>query len=283
MMYGFGDSNEPLVESAKIIEEVVLQQMRIIVKKACDVADMKGASAVNAKDFIFLLRKDKVKLQRLLKYLELKQFKASMYKILEAEQNENTPNADIFDNSQKLARPYNSFLEELDTTGELLENRSVIDYVKQNRCIRAEMMTQKMDSIHYIEYSKARSISFANKNRHKFCDWISTGGDITISKEGYIILGYLAYETVAQIVDLAFLVRQDQSKIHGDAIDRLRLSHMNSCTLKTFQCNKGTIVEPLTPSEITEAIRRYWSPQLNMTGPFQRWSTRPNHLKLFAC
>lgn len=73
MMHGFGDSSEPLIESAKIIEEVVLQQMRAIIKNACEVSDRRGNGkkgvSVSAEDLVFLLRKDKVKLQRLLKYL----------------------------------------------------------------------------------------------------------------------------------------------------------------------------------------------------------------------
>lgn len=73
MMHGFGDSSEPLLESAKIIEDVVLQQMKTIVKRACEIADRRAGSKknniVNGEDLIFLLRKNKVKLQRLLKYL----------------------------------------------------------------------------------------------------------------------------------------------------------------------------------------------------------------------
>ena len=56
-----------------------------------------------------------------------------------------------------------------------------------------------------------------------------------MTKQGYIILSYLAYETVAQIIDLAFLVRQDQNKIYGDAIDRLRLNYSNAHTYKPYQ------------------------------------------------
>lgn len=73
MMHGFGDSSEPLLESAKIIEDVVLQQMKTIVKKACEIADRRAGSKksniINGEDLIFLLRKDKAKLQRLLRYL----------------------------------------------------------------------------------------------------------------------------------------------------------------------------------------------------------------------
>lgn len=69
MMHGFGDSAEPLIESARMIEDVVLQQMRSIVYKACEVADRRNSRLITPEDFIFLMRKDKVKVQRLLKYL----------------------------------------------------------------------------------------------------------------------------------------------------------------------------------------------------------------------
>lgn len=73
MMHGFGDSSEPLDGSVKIIEDVVLQQMRAIVRKACEIADRRAGSKktniIQGEDLLFLLRKDKIKLQRLVKYL----------------------------------------------------------------------------------------------------------------------------------------------------------------------------------------------------------------------
>lgn len=69
MMHGFGDDSEPLIESAKIIEEVVLHQMRGIICEACKIAEMRDSLIVSAEEFLFLLRKDKIKLQRLLNYL----------------------------------------------------------------------------------------------------------------------------------------------------------------------------------------------------------------------
>lgn len=286
MMHGFGDCSEPLIESAKIIEDVVLHQMRAIVKKACEVAERRGtlkkSNIVTAEDFIFLLRKDKIKLQRLMKYLELKQFKANVNKVLKNDTPEKIVDDEQLQNG-KLKGLYHEFLSTIDNTGELLESTSIIDEIKLNRCIRAEMMTRSMDEARYIKFSNARNASFANKHRHKFNDWICTDGDITVSKQGLVVLGYLAYETVAQIIDLAFLVRQDQTKIYGDAIDRLRLSYVNPYTYKPYYHGKGATTKPITPAEITEALRRYWSPQLDMTGPFNRWSVHPPHLKFFSC
>ena len=68
-MHGFGDCSEPLLESARLIEEVVLRQMRSIVEEACKVAERRNSNTVDTEDFLFLLRRDKVKLRRLIKYL----------------------------------------------------------------------------------------------------------------------------------------------------------------------------------------------------------------------
>ena len=286
MMHGFGDSSEPLIESAKIIEEVVLQQMRTIIKNACEVSDRRGNSkkgtVISAEDFIFLLRKDKVKLQRLIRYLELKEFKSSINKAIESDMPEDVLNSEQLEGSKNRG-PFQNFLNQIDNTGELLEDASTVDEIKQQRCIRAEIMARSMDEARYLKFSKARNASFANKNRHKFSDWLSPDSDVTISKQGYTILGYLAYETVAQIVDLALLVRQDQNKIYGDSIDRLRLSYINPYTYKPYYHGKVVVTKPITPAEVIEALRRYWSPQLDMTGPFHRWSMRKPHLKLLAC
>ncbi|XP_076758364.1 transcription initiation protein Spt3 isoform X2 [Xylocopa sonorina] len=286
MMHGFGDSSEPLIESAKIIEEVVLQQMRTMIRKACEVSERRGNAkkgiCISAEDLVFLLRKDKVKLQRLLKYLELKEFKASIHKTIDNDIPEDTIPGENAEKS-KHKGPVHSFLSLIDNTGELLEDSSTVDEVKQQRCIRAEVMTRSMDEARYLKFSKARNASFANKNRHKFNDWIMPESDITISKQAYTVLGYLAFEVVAQIVDFAMLVRQDQNKIYGDAIDRLRLSYVNPCTYKPYYHGKVAVTKPITPAEIIEALRRYWSPQLDMTGPFNRWSMRKPHLKLLSC
>ena len=286
MMHGFGDSSEPLIESAKIIEEVVLQQMRTIIKNACEVSDRRGNSkkgtVISTEDFIFLLRKDKVKLQRLIRYLELKEFKSSINKAIESDMPEDVLNSEQLEGSKNRG-PFQNFLNQIDNTGELLEDASTVDEIKQQRCIRAEIMARSMDEARYLKFSKARNASFANKNRHKFSDWLSPDSDVTISKQGYTILGYLAYETVAQIVDLALLVRQDQNKIYGDSIDRLRLSYINPYTYKPYYHGKVVVTKPITPAEVIEALRRYWSPQLDMTGPFHRWSMRKPHLKLLAC
>jgi hypothetical protein len=69
MMYGFGDARTPLLESASLIETIVQQQQWAIVSQAADVAAMRGAKCIGPEDILFLLRKDRIKTHRLLKYL----------------------------------------------------------------------------------------------------------------------------------------------------------------------------------------------------------------------
>lgn len=42
------------------------------------------------------------------------------------------------------------------------------------------------------------------------------------------------------------------------------------------------MTKPLTPSEVNEALRRFWSPQFEMTGPYNRWSSGNPHVKFLA-
>ncbi|XP_044021025.1 transcription initiation protein SPT3 homolog [Aphidius gifuensis] len=275
MMHGFGDSSQPLTESATMINDVVQRQIKAFVYEASKIADNRQSNTVEDEDFLFLLRRDKIKLQRLLKYLQLKEFKSTMNKVLDSDSlgviGEETQ-------EEKIEKRYKKLFNNLVS----IDDSTTIDDIKYNRDLRAEMLSRTLNTSHYIEYAKARSASFANKYNIKFANWINPDGDMKISKQSYTILNYLCYETVAQIMDLAFLVRQDQSKIYGDALDTVRLGYCNPSTYKPYQHGKNPVFKPITPSEISEAIRRYWSPQLNYTGPFHRWSLNRQHPKFLV-
>ena len=50
-----------------------------------------------------------------------------------------------------------------------------------------------------------------------------------------------------------------------------------------MNCLQPIMTKPLTPAEVHEALRRYWSPQLEMSGPFHRWTLRKPHMKFLSC
>ena len=69
IMFGLGDCPKPLEKTAKVVEEIVLQQLNSIICQAEDIVARRGASVISPQDLLFLLRKDKLKLQRLINYL----------------------------------------------------------------------------------------------------------------------------------------------------------------------------------------------------------------------
>lgn len=68
-MFGLGDSPTPLATTAHVVENVVLQQMRSILELLEEVANKRGSDTISQNDIMFLLRKDKHKLKRLLTYI----------------------------------------------------------------------------------------------------------------------------------------------------------------------------------------------------------------------
>ncbi|NXS00524.1 SUPT3 protein, partial [Oxylabes madagascariensis] len=81
---------------------------------------------------------------------------------------------------------------------------------------RAERQTRTMDSVQYAEFCESRQLSFSKK-ASKFRDWLDCSSmEIKPNAVAMEILAYIAYETVAQLVDLALLVKQDMTPKAGD-------------------------------------------------------------------
>ncbi|CAG0925307.1 unnamed protein product, partial [Notodromas monacha] len=70
VMHGLGDSSVPLPESVKLVEEILMEQLKIILRKATECAICRGSPGnLVAEDFVFLMRRNHGKLRRLLQYL----------------------------------------------------------------------------------------------------------------------------------------------------------------------------------------------------------------------
>ncbi|KAJ0410311.1 hypothetical protein P43SY_002643 [Pythium insidiosum] len=67
MMFGFGDDAEPLDETAQLMEELVVEYVENMTKKAMEVSILKGK--IDPECFIFLIRKDPERYERINKLL----------------------------------------------------------------------------------------------------------------------------------------------------------------------------------------------------------------------
>ncbi|XP_058879746.1 transcription initiation protein SPT3 homolog isoform X3 [Acipenser ruthenus] len=193
MMFALGDARRPLHVTASLVEDVVHTQL-IHLKK----------------------------MKRLLKYMVFRDYKS---KILKSIDDEEALETDKFSSSsvnkrQKLAH---DFLSSIDQTGDFLAlfDDDDVDEVKQERLElsfiqRAEKQTRMMDCAQYTEFCESRQLSFSKK-ASKFREWLDCSSlEVKPNAVAMEILSYLAYETVAQLVDLALLVKQDMTAKAGD-------------------------------------------------------------------
>ncbi|XP_069687974.1 transcription initiation protein SPT3 homolog [Periplaneta americana] len=290
MMHGFGDAKAPLLESACLIETVVQQQQRTLINQAADVAAMRGVKCVGPEDILFLLRKDRVKIQRLLKYLAVRDLKSNINNVLGESSVEGDLQLDTsLGTGKKRSRLCLDFLQSIDQTGELTDTSSFpIDIVKYERNVRAERASRELNQSSYLEFVNARRASFASrKSGPKFREWLRSKSDVNsevpkISDAAYDLLSYMAYETVAQIMDLTLLVRQDNMARPGVAFSRY-LPSAGYSTHQTLDSRQIESAPPLTPSEIREALRRYWTSPVGPASHFTRNLTSHVHSRLLSC
>ncbi|TNN62803.1 Transcription initiation protein SPT3 [Liparis tanakae] len=187
--------------------------------QACEGASLRGSRVISAEDILFLMRRDKRKVARLLKYLQFRDYKSKLLKTLEDEDvHQDTdrtaaPPGGVAGGNQRRQRLAQDFLVWMDQTGELLSlaERQEVDPVKQERMERLERQTRAMDQGQYSEFCESRQLSFAKK-ASKFRDWLDCSSlELKPNSISMEILSYLAFETVAQIVDLSLLVKQEMT------------------------------------------------------------------------
>uniref|UniRef100_A0ACB8GF04 Transcription initiation protein SPT3 n=1 Tax=Sphaerodactylus townsendi TaxID=933632 RepID=A0ACB8GF04_9SAUR len=102
-------------------------------QQASEISQLRGARVISAEDLLFLMRKDKKKLKRLLKYMFFRDYKSKIVKGIEEEDLlEDKLGSGSINKRQKIAQ---DFLISIDQTGELLSlfEDDEVDDVKQER------------------------------------------------------------------------------------------------------------------------------------------------------
>ncbi|XP_077437342.1 transcription initiation protein SPT3 homolog [Vanacampus margaritifer] len=214
MMFALGDARRPLHETAALVQDIVHTQLITMLHQASEGATLRGSRVIAVEDILFLMRRDKRKVSRLLKYLQFRDYKSKLLKGLDdddgVEQGAGSSGT-VAGGNQRRQRLAQDYLLWLDHTSELvsLAERQEVDPVKQERLERLERHSRAMDQTQYAEFCESRQLSFAKK-ASKFRDWLDCSS-LELKPNGVAmeILSYLAYETVAQIVDLSLLVKQE--------------------------------------------------------------------------
>jgi len=248
MMFGLGDSPEPLESTAELIEKIVLEEMLSLLECTCNVRTLRGAEVVGPEDILFLMRKDLVGLKRLIKYLSLKDEKASLSvpttsELPEASMMDLDPEEVIlgYKSSKRLDWSKNrkaccfDFLEALGIDEFDLEFTE--DPQKTERDVRLDNLASSLSSAAYQEFHAARCASFgsAQITPTKFLEWIRVRGNWAESIPNPVaeVMVYLAKETVAHLIDMALKLREEKEDY------------------------EMTEPPPITVDEIQEVMRRF--------------------------
>ncbi|KAF7264803.1 transcription initiation protein Spt3 [Rhynchophorus ferrugineus] len=258
MMFAFGDSNVHNPDTVTLVESIVLKQLRTIVNEALKYWD---GHILKGEDLIFLLRHNKIKMQRFIRYLQNKiltnKFKNLTSNIIDLDSDELPKNKMI------------EFIEKIDETGEFT-SLSDIDEVKIERQIRANMMANELDEKKYAEFHKARCTSFGRfrTSLERLRLWIDPKRSVSFNQDALDVLSYFAYQTVAEIVGYALLVREDAKagtdpfkNLHGSYYTNTILSASNRFGANEPETSKVANQPPISVNEIKEVMRRVHSPQ----------------------
>lgn len=172
MMFSLGDARRPLHETAVLVEDVVHTQLINLLQQAAEVSQLRGARVISAEDLLFLMRKDKKKLRRLLKYMFIRDYKSKIIKGIDEDDllEEKLSGSSGTNKRQKIAQ---DLINSIDQTGELLAmfEDNELDDVKQERMERAERQTRTMDSAQYAEFCESRQLSFSKKLPNSETGW----------------------------------------------------------------------------------------------------------------
>ncbi|KAL0867809.1 hypothetical protein ABMA27_008511 [Loxostege sticticalis] len=278
MMHGFGDNPNPNAATVLLVENIVLQQLRSMLQEGLNHSNMRGGKNISNYDIIYLMRKNLLKLKRLHEYqLNLDKIDRNRTSTL-ATAEPAIGNIMLEDDKEPIVKKRRTHIEvikELDEADEVNEIKfDVIDYLRK---VRAAKITESMTFEKYEAYHKARCTSFRSNNVAKSFTklerWINPTKELKISMPALEVLSFLAYETVAEIVDSVFLIRQDAKKKSGDPFSKFEGGYFcNPVSLNNAVYIKSGYegVPAITVAEVREVIRRYFTTRTGMNGLFYR-------------
>ena len=263
MMFAFGDSRRPNIETAKIVESVVLAQVTEIVHQAVKASNLRGFKSVQLESVVFLMRGSPLKIQRLIRYLSAKELARRATKVSDGE---------VDDNKKKtLMGRCKEFIESIDDTGSLLAacNEQYFDEFYLERLLKNDKITKGMDEVKYQEYCKARIVGFRGSYSVKFqsaLEELYNSIEMKVEKIAQEVISYLAYETLGQLVEMSLVLRRDSVRDPVSRVTPARAVNTEypSIHIPVSAASGGgggdTKAElpghPITPAEIREVIRR---------------------------
>lgn len=175
MMYVFGEVKETEEETANIVEQLVQSQVIETLSQALQIAQSRSARSPASEDFLFLIRNDRLKVNRLKSFLSWKDVRRNVKK-------DDTEVIDI-DEENGPARKKSKIKfgwDLLTCLSSCLDDDEIDDddedvkaaYNDQiSRLRSADDLTKTMSREDYLFFSECRQASFTYKKAKRFKEW----------------------------------------------------------------------------------------------------------------
>lgn len=209
MMHGFGDNPNPLPETVRLVEKVVIKQIFELLYDASNYVQKKNMQLIDAKEIVFTLRHDRHKIQRLVKYLDYKINNNGLSGNVTTFESAVLSNTNEKESGKKYRR-LREFIESIDETVELTDIEE-FDTVKYDRAVRAELLSSALDKAQYKKYTQAKQLSFFSRKFSQpdnFRSWIDPLHYFNLSTLAIEILELIAFNIIGHLVDLSLIIRQ---------------------------------------------------------------------------
>jgi transcription initiation protein SPT3 len=233
IMFAQGDSSRPLPESAALVEEIVHESCVEILYRAHEVAVRRSSKMISLEDVLFVLRKSPIRIQRLIKYLSVKDTATTLQQQTQGAVASPTPEPR---SRVKRCKDFISRLDSSASEGGILEqamNGELHDEARMERLRRMDRMSRELTGRRYNDFTRARQVNFlGNKMKYpqKFHDWLTKDTatwmepGMKVDKAGMEIFTYLAYESVGQMVEMSLFVRKEMERNRGGAITMMSVN-----------------------------------------------------------
>ncbi|KAL1408906.1 Transcription initiation protein spt3 [Vanrija albida] len=217
MMFVFGEVQDPLPETVRLVEDIVRGQIIEIVTRARLLTHLRSSRFLSAEDLIFLIRDDRGKVNRLRTYLSWKDVRKRAkddeeggdVDVDDADKNAVKGRKPIVKLSWELLTPFSDFLRALPTQQNRAEDDEDEDEDElqahqdsMQRLRDADEVTKKMTKDEYVHYSDCRQASFTYRKARRFRDFINFSAYLDVRPNDDIIdiLGFLAFEMVSAFI-----------------------------------------------------------------------------------
>ncbi|KAK6904984.1 transcription initiation protein SPT3 [Kwoniella mangroviensis CBS 10435] len=228
MMFVFGEVQDPLPETVRLVEDIVRGQIIEIVTRARLLTHLRSSRFLSAEDLIFLIRDDRGKVNRLRTYLSWKDVRKRAKEDeerggdveLEVEGADDKAAAKGRKTMMKLPwellTPFSDYLRTLpskqnrDDDEEEDEDEIQAHQDSMQRLRDADEITKKMTKDEYVHYSDCRQASFTYRKARRFREFVNFSAYLDVKPNDDIIdiLGFLSFEMVRSLCVTALELRE---------------------------------------------------------------------------